>query len=150
MPDLSFHDNGTPADDEGLNDQTRKRQLHLRWTVAVRLYVAGDLFRYVQFINRDRDIEFGSNIQKIVCKECNIAELEQMEYWSACGIDEVLLVLRRKRQAVSTSMKARFGSEYNYREISVLTSRQLWYTNKRSMSHHNLYQSLCGQRPRNH
>lgn len=105
----------------------------------MRLYVAGDLFRYVQFINRDRDIEFGSNIQKIVCKECNIPELEQREYWSACGIDEVLLVLRRKRQAVSTSMKARFGSKYNYREISVLTSKQLWYTNKRYMSHHNLY-----------
>jgi hypothetical protein len=79
--------------------------------MAVRNYVSTDLFRYVQFVNCDRDIEFGSGIQKIVCKACNIPSGEQLEYWSNHGSDEVLEVLRRKRQAVATSFKSRFSNK---------------------------------------
>jgi hypothetical protein len=99
------------VDNESVITVDRTKRLHQRWTVAVRQYAGTSLFRYVQFVNRDRDIEFGSSIQKIVCKECNIPTGDQQEYWNECGTDVVLEVLRRKRQAVATSMKARFGSK---------------------------------------
>jgi hypothetical protein len=91
---------------------TQKKLTHGRWTITVRNYVSSDLFRYVQFVNCDRDIEFGSGIQKIVCKQCSIPPGDQLEYWSNYGSDEVLEVLRRKRQAIATSFKTRFGSKY--------------------------------------
>jgi hypothetical protein len=91
----------------------------VRWTVAVRLYVAKDLFRYVQFVNREVDIEFGSSIQKVVCAECNIPQNDQLQYWNTAGCDEVLLVLRRKRQAVSTGIKERFRSKYKCMDVLV-------------------------------
>jgi hypothetical protein len=110
---LTANDNTTPhqVDNDSVNTEEEKKRWHQRWTGAVRLYVGGSLFRYVQFVNRDTDIEFGSNIQKVVCTRCNIPTGDQQEYWNDCGSDEVLEVLRRKRQAVATSLKARFGSE---------------------------------------
>jgi hypothetical protein len=100
------------VDSDSEENNIRQKEKHLRWTVAVRQYVANSLFRYVQFVNRSRDIDYGSNIQKVVCKQCNIPTDEQQEYWHNRGMDLVLEVLRRKRQAVATSMKIRFGSEY--------------------------------------
>jgi hypothetical protein len=84
---------------------------HLRWTMAVRQYVSVDLFKYVQFVNRDEDIQYGSDIQKIICKTCNIPEEERQGYWESCGRDEVLEVMGRRRQAVAASIKMRFGSK---------------------------------------
>lgn len=74
--------------------------------------MSGSLFKYVQFVNRDQDIEWGSTIQKVVCKQCNIPGGDQQEYWNECGTEVVLEVLKRKRQAVAMSMKTWFGREY--------------------------------------
>jgi hypothetical protein len=119
---LSTNEDTTPhpVDNDSVNTDDQKKIIHKRWTQAVRQYVGGSLFRFVQFVNRDTDIDFGSSIQKAVCTQCNIPTGDQQEYWNDCGCDEVLEVLRRKRQAVATSLKARFGSEYKYMEISVL------------------------------
>ena len=89
-----------------------KRALFQRWTGSVRQYVSGSLFKYVQFINRDGDIEWGSPIQKVVCRQCNIPIEEQQEYWNESGSEVVLEVLKRKRQAVAMSMKTRFGRKF--------------------------------------
>ena len=91
----------------------QRTALYQSWTITVRAYVGTDLFRYVQFVNRDRDVEYGSSIQKIVCKQCNILPANQQEYWVGHGMDVVLEVLRRKRQAVTTSFRTRFASKYN-------------------------------------
>jgi hypothetical protein len=90
----------------------QRKDTHQKWNMAVRSYVSTSLFRYVQFVNRDRDIEWGSPIQKIVCKACNIPRAEQTEYWNNYGADAVLEVMRRKRQSVTTSMRNRFSSKY--------------------------------------
>ncbi len=45
-----------------------------RWNHAVHDYVSVDLFRYVQFINREEEVMYGSDIQKVVCKACRIPE----------------------------------------------------------------------------
>ena len=101
----------TVDDINSVNSSEQEKLTHCKWTMAVRNYVSTDLFRYVQFVNRDRDIEFGSGIQKIVCKACNIPVAFQMKYWSNHGSDEVLEVLRRKRQTVSSSFRTKFCSK---------------------------------------
>jgi hypothetical protein len=37
-----------------------------RWSHAVHDYVYVDLFRYVQFINREEEVMYGIDIQKVV------------------------------------------------------------------------------------
>jgi hypothetical protein len=102
----------TAEDSDSMDTTAQKRLTHQKWNMAVRSYVCTSLFRYVQFVNRDRDIEWGSAIQKIVCKACNIPTAEQIEYWNNFGADAVLEVMRRKRQSVTTSMRNRFSSKY--------------------------------------
>jgi hypothetical protein len=68
------------VDNDSVTTESQKRLKHGRWTVAVRQHITIALFRHVQFVNRDEDIEFGSGIQKIVCKECDIPSLEQHEH----------------------------------------------------------------------
>ena len=72
----------TVNDRDSVNTNQQRKLTQWKWTIAVRSYVSTDLFRYVQFVNRDEDIEFGSGIQKAVCKACNIPENEQLRYWS--------------------------------------------------------------------
>jgi hypothetical protein len=98
-------------DNDSIFTPSQREQTHRRWNMAVRSYVSTELFRYVQFVNRERDIEFGSAIQKIVCKACNIPTPQQQQYWNSFACDEVLEVLRRKRQSVAMSMKNRFSSK---------------------------------------
>jgi hypothetical protein len=83
----------------------------LRWSHAVQDYVSVDLFRYVQFINREEDVMFGSGIQKIVCKACRIPGNDQLEFWTNVGSDKVQEVMKRKRQTVATSFRLQFESK---------------------------------------
>ena len=48
-------------------ENENKESRYVRWSHAVQDYVSVDLFRYVQFINREEDVMFGSGIQRIVC-----------------------------------------------------------------------------------
>jgi hypothetical protein len=82
-----------------------------RWSHAVQEYVSVDLFRYVQFINREEEIMFESDIQKVVCKACRIPEQDQLEFWSSVGRDKVQEVMKRKRQTVATSFRSQFESK---------------------------------------
>jgi hypothetical protein len=62
---------------------------HGRWGIAVQDYVGGDLFRYVQFINNDEDVMYGSSIQKVVCKACGVPEDDHLEFWTNVGNETV-------------------------------------------------------------
>ena len=88
-----------------------KEARHVRWGHLVHDYVSSTLFRYVQFINREEVVMYGSGIQKVVCKACRIPENEQLEFWSNVGRDMVEEVLRRKRQTMATSMRYQFESK---------------------------------------
>ena len=37
-------------------------------------YVAKDVDKYVQFINTDEDLEYGSKLQRIICETLSIPE----------------------------------------------------------------------------
>lgn len=88
-----------------------KESRHERWGQVVHDYVAATLFRYVQFINREEVVMYGSGIQKIVCKACQIPVDEQLEFWTNVGRDMVEEVLRRKRQTMATSFRSQFESK---------------------------------------
>ena len=90
------------------------RELELRyssWNHAVQDYVGSDLFRYVQFINNNKDVMFGSAIQRVVCTQCGFPECDRLEFWTNVGDDTVQKVLRRKRQSITTSFQLKFESK---------------------------------------
>ena len=97
--------------DESTMETELKEARYVRWGFAVHDYAANTLFKYVQFINREEEIMFGSNIQKVVCKQCRIPENSQLEFWTNVGSDKVEEVLRRKRQTVMTSFRCQFESK---------------------------------------
>ena len=117
--DADSHD----ADAISATSNSQKKLKFGRWRLAVRQCVTATLFRCVQFINRDEDIEHGSSIQTCVCRECNILPLEQIEFWNTNGREEVLEVLRRKRQAVTTALKSRHARKYVDMNFSVWRDR---------------------------
>jgi hypothetical protein len=92
-------------------ENENKESRYVRWSHAVQDYVSVDLFRYVQFINREEDVMFGSGIQKIVCKACRIPENDRLEFWTNVGSDKVQEVMKRKRQTVATSFRSQFESK---------------------------------------
>jgi hypothetical protein len=51
-----------------------------RWSHAVHDYISVDLIRYFQFINREKEVMFGSDIQKVVCKACLIPGNDQLKF----------------------------------------------------------------------
>jgi hypothetical protein len=82
-----------------------------RWSHTVHDYVSVDLFRYVQFINREEEVMFGSDIQnKVVCKACRIPGNGQLKFWNNVGCVKVQEVMKRKRQTVASSFRSQFES----------------------------------------
>jgi len=99
------------AADESTMETEMKEARYVRWSNAVHDYTANTLFKYVQFINREEEIMFGGNIQKVVCKQCHIPDNDQLEFWTNIGGDKVEEVLRRKRQTIATSFRSQFESK---------------------------------------
>jgi hypothetical protein len=99
----------TEADAVSIKTETKELRYE-RWSHAVHDFVSVDLFRYVQFINREEEVMFGSDIQKVVCKACRIPRNDQLKFWNNTGSDKVQEVMRRKRQTVASSFRSQFES----------------------------------------
>ena len=99
----------TEADTVSVETDTKDLR-YKRWSHAVHDYVSVDLFRYVQFINREEEVMFRSDIQKVVCKACRIPRNDQLEFWNKVGCDKVQEVMKRKRQTVASSFRSTFES----------------------------------------
>jgi hypothetical protein len=69
------------ADADTVSIETETKDLRYeRWSHAVHDYVTVDIFRYVQFINREEEVMFGSDTQKVVCKACRIPRNNQLKF----------------------------------------------------------------------
>jgi hypothetical protein len=67
------------ADTVSIETETKDLRYE-RWSHAVHDdYATVDLFRYVQFISREEEVMFGSDIQKVVCKACRIPRNNQLK-----------------------------------------------------------------------
>jgi hypothetical protein len=51
------------GDTDSVVETENKESMYERWSHAIHEYVSVDLFKYVQFINREEDVMFGSGIQ---------------------------------------------------------------------------------------
>jgi hypothetical protein len=99
------------VDTVSVHSEELKSMHHLRWMMAVRQCVSVDLFKHVQFVNRDEDTQRGSGMQRVVCKTRNIPADKRQACWESHGRDEVLEVMGRRRQAMAQSIRMKFGSE---------------------------------------
>ena len=117
MPDGQAQD--PTGDNESEDNHSRQKEKRRRWTLAVRQHAANSLFKCAQLANRSRDIDAGSDIQKIACKERDAPTGERQERWRNSGMDVVLEVTRRKRRAVAASMKLEFRSKQEHADIEV-------------------------------
>jgi hypothetical protein len=99
------------AEADSVSIETETNDLRYeRWSHPVHDYVSLDLFRYVQFINREEEVMFGSDIQKVVCKACCVPQNDQLKFWNNTGCNKVQEVMRRKRQTVTRSFRSQFES----------------------------------------
>jgi hypothetical protein len=87
-----------------------------RWANAISQYVYLELYKYIQFVNRDEDIEYGSNAQKLVCGYLDVPESDRLKFWTNEGEKTTLEALRRKRQTIGNAFRKKFESKYEYKE----------------------------------
>jgi hypothetical protein len=83
-----------------------------RWGQSVSQYVYMELYRYIQFVNRDADIQYGSMIQQCVCQHLDIHQTDKVRFWTNVGEKTTLEALRRKRQTISNAFRKRFERKY--------------------------------------
>jgi hypothetical protein len=85
-----------------------------RWNQALSQYVYYELYKYIQFVNRDEDIQYGSELQDLVCEYLDIPETDRLRFWTNEGEKTTLEALRRKRQTISNAFRKRFESKYEF------------------------------------
>jgi hypothetical protein len=85
-----------------------------RWNQALSQYVYYELYKYIQFVNRDEDIQYGSELQDLVCEYLDIPETDRLRFWTNEGEKTTLEALRRKRQTISNAFRKRFESTYEF------------------------------------
>ena len=98
------------VEESSIGTETKEERFE-KWAQAIHEYVSNDLFAYIQFVNREEVVNYGSGIQKIVCKECRIPENDRLEFWTNIGMDRVEEVMRRKRQTIATCFRSQFMSK---------------------------------------
>jgi hypothetical protein len=79
-----------------------------RWAVGTAHYINWELYKYIQFVNRDEDIEHGSQVQKLVCRHLDIPDEDTLRFWNTEGEKCTLEALKRKRQTIANAFRKRF------------------------------------------
>lgn len=83
----------------------------VQWTVSVKVN-AKTFFNGVQFITHDKDEEFGSDCQILVCDKCGIPPKHQEEYWDRPkgGKATARAIVNNRRMNVTRRMGDEFKS----------------------------------------
>jgi hypothetical protein len=83
-----------------------------RWAVGTAHYINYELYKYIQFVNRDEDIQYNSDLQKIICKHLEIPMEDRLKFWNSEGEKCTLEALKRKRQTIGNAFRKRFERKY--------------------------------------
>ena len=75
-----------------------------------------ELYKYIQFVNHNEDIQYGSDIQKVVCELLEIPTDHTLTFWNNEGEKKTLEAL--KRQTISNAFRKRFESQYTWKNKS--------------------------------
>jgi hypothetical protein len=83
------------------------------WEASVKMNCWRNNFKLIQFIVDD-DVEkmFGSDWQKLVCKQINIPEQNAERFWQERGKKVARMAINRRRQNTGISMKKRFKGKF--------------------------------------
>jgi hypothetical protein len=82
-----------------------------RWAVGAAHYINYELYKYIQFVNRDEDIQYGSSLQTLICEHLEIPDGDRLKFWNIEGEKCTLEALKRKRQTIGNAFRKRFESE---------------------------------------
>ena len=84
------------------------------WARSTKEFVQKTLFPYIIFTNKDDKIRFGSDIQKIVCKSCDVREEYQELFWNEMGGQTVCRhAMGQRRTTVSNAVRDRVKGTYH-------------------------------------
>jgi hypothetical protein len=82
------------------------------WEASVKMNCWKNNFKLIQFIVDD-DVEmFGSDWQKLVCKQINIPEQYAERFWQERGKKVARMAINRRRQNTGISTKKRFKGKF--------------------------------------
>ena len=76
-----------------------------RWAVGATHYINYELYKYIQFVNRDEDIQYGSTLQILVCEHLEIPDGDRLKFWNIEGEKCTLEALKRKRQMIGNAFR---------------------------------------------
>jgi len=108
--------NGTTWSEEAVREETYKR-CALLWDGGIRKNVGKKFFGVIQFILSDEDEEYGSDWQKLVCKELMVPDYECERFWNECGKKTARTTINRRRQNTTMAMKKRFIGKVGMMDI---------------------------------
>ena len=95
----------------GSFDQERK------WELCTMECINKEVYKYVQFINKDEDVEFGSKLQVIICNRIHVPSEYQQGFWRNWGAYAAVKSLKRKRQTLSNALCKRFERKRSSQSI---------------------------------
>jgi hypothetical protein len=82
------------------------------WEASIRTNCGGKQnFKIIQFITCEEDEKYGSDWQKLVCKQALIPIVVSERFWRETGRNVARNAINRSRQNTSTAMKRKFQGE---------------------------------------
>lgn len=103
--------NMATMDPMAMADQAREAQYQVSakmWEASVKMNCGKNNFKLIQFIVDD-DVEmFGSDWQRLVCKQINIPEQYAERFWQERGKRVARMAINRRRQNTAIAMKKKF------------------------------------------
>jgi len=103
--------NMATMDPLAMADQAREAQYQVSakmWEASVKMNCGKNNFKLIQFIVDD-DVEmFGSDWQRLVCKQINIPEQYAERFWQERGKRVARMAINRRRQNTAIAMKKKF------------------------------------------
>ena len=83
-----------------------------RWAQGTSQYINYELYKYIQFVNRDEDIRYGSDVQQLVCDHLEIPDVDGRRFWNNVGERTTIEALKRKQQTIGNAFRKRFESKW--------------------------------------
>jgi hypothetical protein len=95
---------------QGLQEDQYKVNAQL-WEASIRLNCGKQNFKIIQFIMCEEDEEYGSDWQKLVCKQALIPIDVCERFWRETGRNVARRAINRRRQNTNVAMKKKFQGE---------------------------------------
>jgi hypothetical protein len=80
------------------------------WTEAVKRVANQSVYKVISFVTNSSDTEYGSKLQRMVCKDIGIPESVAEEFWIMEGNYALDEAIRRKRNTLTTALCNRFAA----------------------------------------